>query len=255
MTKQTKEDTSIFEKLTPVLLVVVIVMAFFVGVLWQRVANLEGNGTGNRNAGSVTADKEGSAPAPQPPSGNPEEIAGIREAIQNGEFHVRGNRNADVILVEYSDLQCPFCGRFHETAKQAVEEYGDQFAWVYRHFPLDSIHPQAREAAEGAECAADLGGEEAFWSFIDAIFADESTLNDLNGVASSIGLDVSAYESCVESGKYEGVVEADYQSGLAAGVSGTPGNFIVDSEGEVIEVPGAVPFSSLQASIDQALGN
>lgn len=84
--------------------------------------------------------------------------------------HVRGAKNPKVYLVEYSDFQCPFCLRFHPSLKQALDEYKDKVALVYRHFPLESIHPSARPLAEGSECAAELGGENAFWEFHDKVF-------------------------------------------------------------------------------------
>lgn len=84
--------------------------------------------------------------------------------------HVKGNPNAKVTLVEFSDFQCPFCKRFHPTVQQALSEYGDQIRLVYKHFPLDSIHPQARPAAEASECIAEQKGSEGFWQFADAVF-------------------------------------------------------------------------------------
>jgi len=84
--------------------------------------------------------------------------------------HVRGNRSAKIKLVEYSDFECPFCQRFHLTAKQVLDEYGNDVAWVYRHFPLDQLHPKARPTAEASECVYELGGDEAFWKFTDEVF-------------------------------------------------------------------------------------
>jgi protein-disulfide isomerase len=83
--------------------------------------------------------------------------------------HMMGNSSAQVYLIEYSDLQCPYCQKFHPTATQIKEEY-DQLAWVYRHFPLDSIHPKARPAALASECVTELGGNEAFWKFVGEVF-------------------------------------------------------------------------------------
>src|SRR6185436_7093141 len=75
--------------------------------------------------------------------------------------HILGNPNAEVIMVEYSDLECPFCKEFHSTLRRVMNEYGKdgKVAWVYRHFPIDSLHPKARKEAEATECAAELGGE------------------------------------------------------------------------------------------------
>jgi protein-disulfide isomerase len=84
--------------------------------------------------------------------------------------YVKGNRNGQVFLIEYSDYECPFCTRFHPTAQKVVDTYSEA-AWVYRHFPLDQLHPNARPAAEAAECVGELGGEDAFWKFTDEIFS------------------------------------------------------------------------------------
>lgn len=100
-------------------------------------------------------------------SGNTELAAGLEVAEED---HIRGNPNAPITLVEFSDFECPFCRRFHPTVQQAMAEYGDQIRWVYKHFPLDQIHPQARPAAEASECIAEQKGDEGFWQFTDAIF-------------------------------------------------------------------------------------
>jgi len=84
--------------------------------------------------------------------------------------HVRGNPDAPITIVEYSDLQCPFCKSHHPTLIKISEEFSGQVKWVYRHFPLTSIHAEAFPAAVASECAAELGGEEAFWGFIDQVF-------------------------------------------------------------------------------------
>jgi protein-disulfide isomerase len=91
------------------------------------------------------------------------------QGLQDGD-HVRGNKDARFLLVEYSDYSCPFCARFHPTAQQLVEEFDGELAWVYRHFPLDQLHPTARSEAEASECVAKLAGEDAFWSFTDALY-------------------------------------------------------------------------------------
>lgn len=84
--------------------------------------------------------------------------------------HIRGNMDADVVIIEYSDIECPFCKRFHGTMNQVVETYGDQVAWVYRHFPLESIHRNARPWAIESECVAEIGGNDAFWKYLDERF-------------------------------------------------------------------------------------
>ncbi len=85
--------------------------------------------------------------------------------------HIIGSKDAEIIVIEYSDTECPFCKRFHETMHQAVDAYDGKVAWVYRHFPLTSIHPLAESGAIASECAATLGGNDMFWKYLDALFA------------------------------------------------------------------------------------
>ncbi|MEK9148502.1 MAG: DsbA family protein [Candidatus Desantisbacteria bacterium] len=171
----------------------------------------------------------------------------------SGTGHIRGNVNAQVTIVEYSDLECPFCKRFHETMKQVLAEYGDKVRWVYRHFPLDQLHTKADKEAEAAECAGELGGNNAFWVYIDRIFEVTPSNNGLDlallpAIAQDLGLDKGMFESCLSSGKYAELVEAQFQEGMALGVNGTPGSFI---NGQPVR--GAVPFEALKGIIDEQL--
>lgn len=173
--------------------------------------------------------------------------------------HVRGGRDARVLLIEYSDLECPFCKRFHGTAKQAVDEYKGQVAWVYRHFPLDQIHSKADKEAEATECAGELAGNDGFWKMTDKIFEVTPSNNGLDletlpTLAFQIGLDKGKFKACLDSGKFAAYVEEDYQGGIKAGVQGTPGNILLDTKtGKTVSIPGAVPYESLKSSIDSLL--
>lgn len=250
MAKENPKD--LLEKLVPVLLVLTIGLAFAVGILWQKVSDMQGD-----RIGSTTVQQGDNQPA-QPTNGKlseaqAESVPGVKE-----DDHVRGSRDASVFIIEYSDFECPFCASFHPTAQQALEEYGDDVAWVYRHFPLDTLHPRARPAAEASECVAELGGNDALWLFADYIFENQETALSDSGLAeaaSQAGVSTAAFSECFESGQFAQVVEDEYQEGLTAGVTGTPGNFIVNTNGEVWVLPGAVPFASLQQSIDEALGS
>ncbi len=167
--------------------------------------------------------------------------------------HIRGNVNAEVTIVEYSDLECPFCKQFHGTMQQAMAAYGDKVRWVYKHFPLDQIHPKARKEAEAAECAGELGGNDAFWAYVDRIFEITPSNNGLDPalllvIAQDLGLDRTRFESCLASGKYAELVEAHFQEGARLGVNGTPGSFV---NGQPVR--GAVPFETLQLIIDAQL--
>lgn len=167
--------------------------------------------------------------------------------------HIRGEVNAPITIVEYSDLECPFCKRFHETMKQVLTEYGAKVRWVYKHFPLDQIHPKADKEAEAAECAGEQGGNDAFWAYVDKVFEVTPSNNGLDpallpGLAQDLGLDRGKFESCLSSGKYAELVEAQFQEGTRLGVDGTPGSFV---NGEPVR--GAIPFESLKSIIDAQL--
>lgn len=167
--------------------------------------------------------------------------------------HIRGNINAQITIVEYSDLECPFCKTFHATMKQVFAEYGDKVRWVYKHFPIDSRHPKADKEAEAAECAAKQGGNDAFWAYVDRIFEITPSNNGLDpallpAIAKDLGLDKGKFESCLSSGKYAELVEAQFQEGMRLGVNGTPGSFV---NGEPVR--GAIPFEALKEIIDQKL--
>jgi len=137
--------------------------------------------------------------------------------------------------------------------KQVMDEYGDQVKWVYRHFPLDQIHPKARPAAIASECVARLGGEDAFWKFADAVFEDQTKLSDLSALARSVDVSGSSYENCINDEIVGSIVEEQYQGGIGAGITGTPGNFIINSKGEAWLIPGALPFEQIKTTIDEAL--
>lgn len=183
------------------------------------------------------------------PSAGSNQQAGGSEFEITGDDHVRGDINAPVTIIEFSDFECPFCQRFHSVVQQILDDYPGQVRWVYKHFPLDSIHAEARPAAEASECASEQG---RFWEFADEVFENQSRMGTslYKEIASQIGLDMSQFESCISSGKYRNHVESDLQEGVAAGVTGTPGSFI---NGEII--PGAVPYEQLKISVDQALSD
>lgn len=170
---------------------------------------------------------------------------------------IGGNQGAKIALIEYSDLECPYCKNFHNTAKQIVDEYEGEVMWVFRHFPL-GIHDKARKEAEAAECADKLGGNERFWEMLDAIYwaSPDIQLEDLPGLAGGIGLDVEEFTKCLDSNEMAQTVQDDYLSGLKVGVKSTPSNFLLNTKtGESREVSGAQPFSNFQVIIDQMLEN
>lgn len=176
--------------------------------------------------------------------------------------HIRGNPNAPVKIVEYSDMECPFCKRFHPTMQQVMKEYGanGQVAWVYRHFPLDQLHPvKARKEAVATECANELAGNGAFWSYLDRFFELTPSNNDtdvdtvLPQIARELGLDGEKFATCLESGKYDKHIEEEVQNALAIGGTGTPWSIVVGKNGKSYPIAGAMPYASVKQIIDLAL--
>lgn len=159
----------------------------------------------------------------------------------------KGPENAPITLVEFSDFECPFCVRVLPTLDQVQERYGDQVRIVYRHFPLNAIHPNAQLAAEASLCA-DAQGQ--FWEMHDAIFEVRGKVgaDGLKAMAASLGLDSEVFDACLDSREFQGQVEADMEAGRQAGVTGTPALFI---NGRFLS--GAQPFSVVSRLIDDEL--
>lgn len=175
--------------------------------------------------------------------------------------HVRGAPDARISLIEYSDYECPYCKRFHGTAIELLDRYEGEVNWVYRHFPISSHDPAATREAEAAECAGELGGNEAFWAVSDAIF--ERTRSNGRGIdgglaplAAGAGLETSAFTECLDSGRMKARVQRDLREGQGAGVRGTPGNFLLDrATGEIVPMTGARPLGQLAAAVDRLLAD
>jgi protein-disulfide isomerase len=175
--------------------------------------------------------------------------------------HVYGNPNAPVSLIEYSDFECPFCKRFHATANEIVDAYGGKVNWVYRHFPLSMHNPGAQKEAEASECVAQLGGNDAFWKFANAIYARTKSngngfpLDQLVPLGKEIGLDEKQLKECIDAAKYASRVQEDLDEGIQVGITGTPANFLLRNDtGEVILKVGAQPSDAIKPDIDKLLG-
>lgn len=205
----------------------------------------------------------GGAGGPASPA-TPPAVAGTTETakieirpVDPSRDHIRGDVNAPVTLVEYSDLECPFCKRFHPTLKQAVEEYPGKVRWVYRHYPLDVLHQKARNEAAATECASEQG---KFWEYVDRLFEttpsnDGLEENQLPAIAKDVGLDVPAFETCLSSGRFATRVSEDLADAEKAGGQGTPHTVILGPKGETIPFAGAQPYSNLKQVIDGLLKN
>lgn len=172
--------------------------------------------------------------------------------------HIYGNPDATVTLIEYSDFECPYCKRFHPTAKELVDSSDGTVNWVYRHFPLSFHNPGAQQQAEASECAAELGGNDSFWAYTDAIYERTSSGGDgfpqdqLVPLAVELGMGEAEFRECLESGRHEDRVKADLAEGARSGVSGTPGNILLNNEtGEVMLRAGAQPLGALQEAVEE----
>jgi len=158
-----------------------------------------------------------------------------------------GAASAPVTLVEFSDFQCPFCQRVEPTLKQVRQAYGDKVRVVWKDFPLTQIHPQAFKASEAAHCAGDQG---KFWEYHDRLFANQQALqpSDLKKHASDLGLDASAFATCLDSSKYGERVRDGVAEGSRLGVNSTPTIYI---NGRMLS--GAQPFEVFAGVIDEEL--
>lgn len=199
------------------------------------------------------------AAAPLPPQAGREELIKNLRPIA-ADDHRRGAPDAPVVIVEYSDLECPFCKAFSQTMRQVMERYGatGEVAWVYRHFPLDRIHPKARQEAEATECVAGLGGEEAFWQYHDKIFEITPSNNGLDlallpSLAEELEIDRDAFTKCLDDDRYAARVAADVENAIASGGEGTPFNMLIGPDGAPIILGGAVPVEQLTALIESLL--
>ena len=180
-------------------------------------------------------------------------------AVDTTDF-IYGNPNAPILIVEYSDYDCPFCKNFHETMNQIMNEYGvtGKVAWVYRQFPIAQLHPNANHISESALCVGELGGNDAFWKYSNSIFqersANEATnISKLETYAKDAGVEEAAFKAFLDSGKHKKAIEASLAEGAAAGIGGTPQSFVlVGNQQAAIE--GAQPYPVVKQIVDNLIG-
>jgi protein-disulfide isomerase len=232
-----------------ILLIIVFVIGFLGGSLWTENKNLKAGNTGSKQVAD-TGDE-----AVDDLSKNVPEVTDAD--------HIRGNKDAKIVLIEYSDYECPYCNRFHPTMLEVMDNYGDDVAWVYRHFPL-SFHPHAQILAEASECVAEYAGNDAFWAFSDSVYsamADDS-IYDADGenisqstiveMAVATGANQADIESCLDNGEMTAKVKEQAAGGTKAGVTGTPGTIIVSDNG-FEKIPGALSFTQVEQMLQNHL--
>ena len=175
---------------------------------------------------------------------------------------VLGSEDAPIVIIEFSDFQCPFCAKFHaETLPLIKENYIDtgKVKLVYRDFPIQNIHPNAMAAAVAAECADEQG---MFWEYHDTLFESMSQWKDLSvdaaisqfkAYASDMGTDRTLFDDCIDTGEYINEVAGDYTDGVAYGITGTPAFFLGNDQIGYHHMSGAKPYNEFQFVIEQLL--
>ena len=225
----TMKKTTIWQIATGVLAVLLII-SIFTGGFGRKEVNVANNNAGNDEI----------------PTG----IANVNAEDYVDDDPSLGNKNAPVTIVEFSDFQCPYCSRFRtQTFDQIKEQYIDtgKVRFVYRDFPLSSIHPIAQKAAEASECADE---QNKFWEYHDKIFLNQPSLSvdNLKLWAKELSLDIAKFNSCLDSGKYANEVKKDLSDATKVGGQGTP-YFLVGNT----QLSGAYPFDAFKQAIDAQL--
>jgi len=239
------------------LVAVVAVAAFFAGSYFSNLESDVVTQSELNAAISKLESKIGSVQQAPSPSQPPQPVK-----ISLDDDPIRGDPNAPITIVEFSDFQCPFCARFHvQTLPSLLEEYIDtgKVNLVYRDFPIQSIHPNALPAAVAAECANEQGN---YWEYHDTLFEKQSgwsrldsntAISTFSQYATDIGLEQQQFDSCLGSGKYLEEVQGDLSDGRDYDITGTPGFFIGNEEIGFVKINGAQPFESFQRIIDAQL--
>jgi len=237
------------------------IAAFFGGITIGTFDDSDSGITGEQLAEILSEIK--TAPAPQPTQQSPQPSAPQIFTVSFDDEPVKGNPDAPVTVVEFSDFQCPFCSRFFEQTLPLIEEnYIDtgKIKFVYKDLPLDNLHPNARAAHIAAECADEEG---KFWEYHDVLFEKQAEWRSLvssdlditlSQFAVDLGMQAASFESCMESQDIADEVNQDTLEAARYGTTGTPTFFIGTEEDGFIKLVGAQPYAAFQAAIDEKLG-
>ncbi len=173
--------------------------------------------------------------------------------------YIRGNPNAPILLIEYSDYDCPFCKQYHATMNRIMDEYGvtGRVAWVYRQFPLAQLHPNSPRISQAALCVGKVGGNDAFWTFTDLIFdkrdaTEPTNVTAIPEYAETAGVSAEEYTACMDSGETIAEVEASVEDALNVGARGTPYTVVVVGSQQAV-INGAQPYSTVKSMIDSLI--
>lgn len=215
-----------------VLSIVAIYLAAFLYTVIAQIEYINNNGFDNLNLGQDFTDN----------FINPN--LNIRDIVETRDDPFHGPEEANLVIVEFSDFQCPFCKQAQPIIKKIRDEYPDNVKIIYRDFPVMSSHPQSLNAAIAAECASE---QDMFWQYHDELFANQANLSDANLklIAQNLNLDTQAFNNCLDSQRFKNEVLDDLQDGIKAGITGTPTFFINGSK-----VPGVIPYENFKQLID-----
>jgi protein-disulfide isomerase len=151
--------------------------------------------------------------------------------------HILGDPAAKVLMVEYSDTECPFCKTFAATMEKIIDTYGKDstVAWVYRQYPIAQLHPKAPKEAEATECVNQLAGNDVFWKYLEKIYAVTPSNNNLDSaqlpiLAASFGVDKKAFQSCLDNNTFTEKIQTDVTNALSSGAQGTPYTVLVSKK-------------------------
>jgi len=239
-----------------ILLIIAFILGFLGGSLWRENQMLKSGGT---NIAAAAKDS------------NTADAAALKKLESVPAFdaktdHFRGNAKAKVVMIEYSDYECPYCNKFHPTMVDLMKKYEKDIVWVYRHLPL-SFHPNAQTLAEASECVATYGSNEAFWKFSDKVYekmADGSIYgNDTENkkvseetilaLANEAGANRNQVKTCLDNAEMKQTVKDDQAGGAKAGVTGTPGTIIISKKGGFELVPGALSLEKIEGMLEKHL--
>lgn len=188
-----------------------------------------------------------------PGTGTPSSVVNV--PAPSAEDHIVGSLSAPVVLIEYSDFQCPFCSMVYPTIKRIVEESNGEVAWIHRNFPLESIHPEARPSAVAAECIAEQLGNDGFWKFAETIYTGDNQKklgsSYYQELAVQLGASKATFDSCVASEKYGPKIDKETNDAFASGGNGTPFT-VIYANGKQTAVSGALPYGQFLQAVNAA---
>ncbi len=243
-----------------ILSVSILLAAIIVGYSMMTAASALNNGLSGLTiqGGSLAGNNLPTAPTGNVPPAPVAPTVQMSDLIQNAAATM-GNSDAPIVVVEFSDYQCPFCRKsFEDTIPKLKSEYVDtgKVLFAYKDFPL-SFHPMANTYANAARCA---GAQNKYWEMHDKIFLEQGkkgqgtvsdlTVDDIKTWGSDLGLNATAFNACVDSDQYSSEIQANFTEGQTSGVSGTPSFFIGKADGTGQLIVGAQPYEVFKQAID-----